>query len=187
MTMTRTTKRITNDPYFDWLCRKAGIGGDGRPYILMASLLHQLLFRTDGAIETDSNRVNDGLQLRVQFIERYGLKGSSDNRGPCTMLEFLIGLAKRMSFLTENEEHAKTKHYFWRLIDNLRLGKLSDDVYERLNGDFFVEEAVNRVLERTYDACGNGGLFPVKMSQIDQRNVEIWYQMQQWLLENANF
>ena len=185
--MTRTTKRITNDPYFDWLCHKVGIGSDGRHYILMASLLHQLQFRPSATIESDANRVNDGLQLRVNFIDRYGEHGSSGNRGPCTMLEFLIGLAKRMSFLTENEEHAKTRHYFWRLIDNLRLTRLNDEVYEALNGDFFVEEAVTRVLERTYDSCGNGGLFPVKMSQIDQRNVEIWYQMQQWLLENTLF
>lgn len=181
-----TMTRITNDPYFEWLYRISGLMEHGS-YQLLAAQLHQIPFKPVMAIDNDANRANDGLYLRVQFIERYGVHGSSASRGVCTMLEFLVGLAKRMNFLMSGEnEQGKTKHYFWCMIQNLRLTKLDDESFYILKGEFFVEEAINRVLERTYDFDGNGGLFPVKNSQNDQRHIEIWYQMQQWLLENGD-
>ena len=176
------------DPYFDWLCNKVGIGHSGnlKPYRRMASQLHGIIFKPTAIIDTDLNRANDGLQLRVMFMERYGPKGSSENRGPCTMLEFLIGLARRMSFLMgEETQPSRTKYYFWCMINNLWLLKYDDDAYEELNGEFFVEEAVNRVLNRTYANNGDGGLFPLRHSEKDQRTVEIWYQMHAWLNEHC--
>lgn len=173
-----------NDPYFQWLCMRVGISRR-RPYLKMAEKLHRMIFRPGDAIETDKNRANDGLQLRVEFMDRFGEGGSSGNRGPCTMLEFLIGISQRMSYIMgTNDNDLHTAHYFWCLIGNLRLGKLSDDRYDELNGDFFVEEAVDRVLYRTYDWDGSGGLFPLRHCVHDQRNTEIWYQMQNWLLES---
>lgn len=176
----------TNDPYFQWLCKKVAIP-EKRPYLRLAEELHRMIFRPGDAIETDRNRANDGLQLRVDFMGRYGERGSSGNRGPCTMLEFLIGLARRMAFImgtADNNLH--TSHYFWAMIDNLRLGRLPDERYEELNGDFHVQDAVDRVLFRTYDWDGNGGLFPLKHCRHDQRKTEIWYQMQAWLLESGD-
>ena len=189
------TRRVENehgftqdrgDPYFQWLCKRVGIPKK-MPYFRLAEELHRLIFRPGDAIETDRNRANDGLQLRVMFMERYGASGSALNRGPCTMFEFLIGLASRMSYVMgsdDNELH--TRHYFWKLVENLRLIKLSDQCYEELNGDFFVSEATDRLLFRTYDYNGEGGLFPLKHCSKDQRTVEIWYQMQSWLLESGD-
>lgn len=177
---------MNDDPYFQWLCRKVGIPKE-RPYLKMAAELHTLIFRPGDAIEADKNRANDGLHLRVDFMERYGVSGSANNRGPCSMLEFLIGLAKRMSYVMGSDENdLHTAHYFWKMIENLRLMKLQDDRYEELNGDFFVGEATERVIFRNYDWNGNGGLFPLKHCVHDQRRVEIWYQMQSWLLESGD-
>lgn len=176
----------THDPYFQWLCKRVGIPRK-KPYLKLAAELHTLIFRPGDAIETDKNRANDGLQMRVEFMEHFGPQGSSANRGPCTMLEFLIGLCRRMSFVMGTDENdLHTAHYFWKLIDNLRLMKLDDDRYDELNGDFFVGEAVERVLYRNYAWDGNGGLFPLDRCVHDQRKVEIWYQMQQWLLESGD-
>lgn len=174
------------DPYFQWLCRRVGIP-KRMPYSRLAEELHGLIFRPGDAIETDKNRANDGLQLRVIFMQRYGASGSATNRGPCTMFEFLIGLAGRMSYVmgtAENDLH--TRHYFWKMIENLRLSKLTDERFEELNGEFFVNEAVERLLFRTYESDGSGGLFPLKRPNKDQRRVEIWYQMQNWLLESGD-
>jgi hypothetical protein len=103
------------------------------------------------------------------------------------MLEFLIGLAGRMAFIMGEEGNPlHTGYYFWQMIENLRLGKLSDDRFDELNGSFFTQEAVDRVLYRTYDRNGRGGLFPLKNPEKDQRGVEIWYQMQEWLLESGD-
>lgn len=191
MTETRMTARTTYeadiDPYFQWLCKKVGIPGK-KPFLRLAKELHGLIFLPQSAVETDANRANDGLQLRVEFMERYGAKGSSENRGPCTMLEFLIGLAKRMDFIMYEEgNHLDTEHYFWALIGNLRLAKLDDDRFDMMKGDFFVQEAVDRVLFRTYEADGSGGLFPLRHADKDQRTVEIWYQMNRWLMESGDF
>lgn len=183
--ITRTTKDRMNDPYFQWLCTRVGI--PKKHFLRMAEELHGLIFRPGSDIETDDNRANDGLHLRVEFMSKYGASGSAENRGPCTMLEFLIGLAQRMSYLMGTEENdLHTAHYFWQLIGNMRLGKLNDDQYEELNGDFFVQEAVDRVLFRTYEWDGSGGLFPLKHCTHDQRKTEIWYQMQSWLLESGD-
>ena len=177
----------TPDPYFQWMCKRVGISPDKKPYFRMAEELHRLIFQPGDAIETDKNRATDGLQLRVDFMERYGAQGSSTNRGPCTMLEFLIGLAYRMSFIMgTNENDLHTAHYFWEMINNLRLSKLDDDRYDELHGDFYVADAVDRVLYRNYDWDGKGGLFPLKRCLHDQRKIEIWYQMQSWLLESGD-
>ena len=188
MTKTNTNGYVQgmNDPYFQWLCRRVGIP-ERKKYLRMAEELHCLIFRPGDTIDTDKNRANDGLQLRVEFMERYGLIGSSANRGPCTMFEFLIGLAKRMSYVMGTDKNdLHTAHYFWAMIENLRLGKLTDDRYEELNGEFFVNEAVERVLFRNYEWDGSGGLFPLKHCRHDQRKTEIWYQMQNWLLESGD-
>lgn len=173
--------RGTSDPYFNWLC--ALIGADGHE--MLASALHERAFHP--LLEMDSNRGTDGLQLRVEFMNEHGVWGSSSNRGPCTMLEFLVALAKRMSFLTSGEgSHGQTAFYFWKMIGNLRLDRLTDEKWYDINSDFFVEDACYRINERQYEANGNGGLFPLKKPTCDQRRVEIWYQMNAWLMENSN-
>lgn len=133
----------------------------------------------------DQNRGMDGMQLRVEFLQQHGPLGSATNRGPCTMLEFFIALARRMSFLMNgNVSGHHTEYYFWLMMGNLRLTGLTDDRWEYSNGDFFVEDAVYRLQNRLYDANGAGGIFPLKHPKEDQRNVEIWYQMHAWLGEN---
>ena len=173
------------DPYYDWLCFLIGANGImHRGYSELISSLHEKAFKPK--MRMDANRGGDGMQLRVDFQREHGPFGSSVNRGPCTFLEFLIGLAKRMSFLMYGEGNGYTEYYFWRLVQNLRLIKCTDDNWYQMNGDFFVEDAVTRVNERLYSADGKGGLFPLRHTAADQRGVEIWYQMQSWLMENSD-
>lgn len=178
--------RGTSDPYYDWLCIMIGVNGNfnRRNYTELVSSLHSMEFKPRMAI--DSNRGADGLQLRVEFMNEHGAWGSATNRGPCTMLEFMVALSRRMSFLTSGEgNHGMTEVYFWKLIENLGLSKVTDDKWHYVNCEFFVEDAVWRVNERQYNADGNGGLFPLKRPNKDQRTVEIWYQMNAWLIENS--
>lgn len=172
--------RSEKDPYFDWLC----ITINNRNYLELARALHSVEFRAK--LPSDQNRGMDGMQLRVEFMERHGALGSSTNRGPCTMLEFLIGIAKHMSFLMHgNSSDHRTAYYFWVLIKNLGLDKCNDTNWYTMDGDFYVEDAVDRVLERQYDFNGKGGLFPLHHPSKDQRGVEFWYQMHAWLGENS--
>lgn len=179
--LSKTTMCGTGDPYFDWLCIL--IGSDN--YSTLVSELHRKDFHPK--LSMDVNRGADGLQLRVEFMNEHGPWGTSLNRGPCTMLEFLVGLAKRMSFLTYGEgNHCQTGYYFWRMMDNLGLGKLTDDRWTSLGGDFFVDDAVWRINERQYQSNGAGGIFPLRRPSGDQRKTEIWYQMNAWLMENSD-
>ena len=172
--------RSERDPYFNWLC----ITINNRNYIELAWALHLTKFQAK--LPSDQNRGMDGMHLRVEFMERHGALGSSTNRGPCTMLEFLIGIAKNMSFLMYgNSSDHRTAYYFWVLIRNLGLDKCRDDKWFDINGDFFVEDAVHRILDRQYEPNGRGGLFPLRRPPQDQRQVEIWYQMHAWLNENS--
>lgn len=168
------------DPYFDWLC----ITINNRDYIELARALHSREFRAK--LPSDQNRGMDGMQLRVEFMEKHGALGSSTNRGPCTMLEFLIGIAKHMSFLMYgNSSDHRTAYYFWVLIKNIGLYHCTDEAWYSIDGMFYVEDAVDRILNRQYDWTGKGGLFPLRNPQEDQRGVEIWYQMHSWLGENS--
>ena len=179
--------RITKDPYFDWLCLTIGIDGrvQGRNYIQLARALHETEFRAK--LPADNNRAMDGMHLRVDFMQTHGAYGTATNRGGCTMLEMLTAIAKRMSFLMYgNEKRHQTGYYFRTLLKNLGLDKLTDDRWDMVNGDFFTEDAVYRVVDRQYEWDGKGGLFPLKTPRGDQRGVEIWYQMQAWLGENSD-
>jgi len=49
----------------------------------------------------------------------------------------------------------------------------------------YVEDVTHAVIWRTYNENGNGGLFPLRDSDQDQRQVEIWYQLSAYLLENS--
>lgn len=179
--------RGTSDPYFDWLCITVGVDSrhSRRNYTELVSALHRSEFKPK--LDIDTNRGNDGLQLRVEFMSEHGPWGSSSNRGTCTFFEFLVAISKRMSFLMHGEGNSgRTEFYFWKLIDNLGLNKCTDDRWAYINGDFFVEDAVWRVNERHYAENGEGGLFPLRNPGRDQREVEIWYQMNSWLIENSN-
>ena len=46
-----------------------------------------------------------------------------------------------------------------------------------------VEEILNRVVWRTNESDGTGGLFPLSRPYLDQRDVEIWSQLNAFLLE----
>lgn len=185
MTPSTVCSRI-DDPYFDWLCGKVWITPLRYQYVELARTLHSIKWRNDG-IEMDENRASDGLGLRDEYITRHDDRPfRTFNYGPCTMLELLVALAKRMSFIMSNEHepHLIAK-YFWAIITNLGLERCSDENWLAINGEFRVEEAMNRVLDRTYDSNGSGGLFPLQKIRADQRHMEIWYQMQCWLTEHS--
>lgn len=179
--------RRTNDPYFDWLCIKIGINPNNpnRNYSKMVTMLHGINYIPMMAM--DENRANAGIQLRVDFMNRHGLYGSSTNRGPCTLLEFLIALASSMNFLMGNDDNPHhTEWYFWRMIRNLGIRKFTDDYWESFNGELYVEDAADRIINRQFGRNGEGGLFPLKGDYGDQRRTEVWQQMQYWLGENSD-
>ena len=96
----------------------------------------------------------------------------------------LIYLAKRCEFELYNGEITVCfRDIFWELISNLGLEKYSKRGWKGTNVYFEIDEILNIWLERRYDEDGKGNIFPLKDPIKDQKTVEIWYQMQSYLLE----
>jgi len=130
-------------------------------------------------IPNDDNRVEDGRSLRYEFLDELNIEDEDPEWMDlgCSMLELMIGLSRRLSFEAEGEP----REWFWKLLDNLELSHCNDKIpYPRE----VVNEILDGVIWRTYDRNGRGGLFPLKRSVRDQRDVELWYQLSAYLLDD---
>ena len=143
--------------------------------------LARQLFKTEFVwfVPNDDNRIEDGRDLRYEFLEANGLEAPREwlEMG-CSMLELLIGLSRVLSFETGGEPRV----WFWHMIEMLDLHQYNDRVYDA-KAEEKIDEALNRVIFRTYEPSGRGGLFPLRRPQRDQREVELWYQLSAYLLE----
>lgn len=189
--------------YFEWLCDIVGVykeednvGGyyDSEPgywYLL------RRLWRTEflWVVPNDDNRIADGLDLRDLYFngDSDGLNRSSES---CSVLEMMIGLAKRMDdMLQMPDEGPNLRIRFLELLDNLDLLVFEDSRYSNKNRDpealyryqsdmKKIDRILDNLVGRKYAKNGVGGLFPLTNPTGDQRTVEIWYQMNQYLIEN---
>jgi hypothetical protein len=92
------------------------------------------------------------------------------------MLEFLIGLATRLNVADyEPDMPDRVGPWFWALMDNLGIIEADES---------WIEDSFKRINTRDYSFDGHGGLFPLRRPCEDQRKIEIWYQMQAYLMEN---
>lgn len=174
-----------DEEYLLWLYSQVAsvhIRSKTKSYWSMFRLLHSKEFTW--FVPNDDNRVEDGLDIRAEFLgeSTYLPEAHSDWMSlGCSMLEMLIGLSRRLSFEAEGEP----RDWFWHLIHNLSLTRYTDS-YSDLEGDRFdfeVSHILDRVIDRTYDANGHGGLFPLTCPEEDQTRVELWYQLCSYLLE----
>lgn len=126
----------------------------------------------------DDNRVEDGRDLRYRFLEERELHEVDPNWMGlgCSMLELLLGLAERLWFQADGEPDM----WFWELMRNLGLDKYNDGAEF---SDVEVEDILDRLIFRTYHKNGVGGLFPLRHSDVDQTEVELWYQLNAYILE----
>lgn len=167
--------------YFTWLYRQVGDVEIANPSKTYWNLL-RYLFKKEfvWVIPNDDNRLEDGRDLRVEFLLDERIEDEDENwmHMGCSMLEMLVALSRRLSFEAEGEP----KGWFWHLMKNLRFERYNDstEIDERA-----LDDALDRVIWRTYRRDGRGGLFPLKSTKEDQRKVEIWYQLSAYLLENG--
>lgn len=177
---------MNEEKYYHWLASLINTDGRGDDYQHLLEQLHLIIFSDDTAklIPNDSNRIEDGLALRERYCMRYRVKNMDDiYEHECSFLEFLIGLSNRM----ENQFGIKDSvSWFWEMIANLQLTHFDDESYEDRGQDAFVDvsKIVDKFLKRRYSKSGDGGLFPLLYPSRDQKSIEIWYQMNDYLNEN---
>lgn len=167
--------------YFRWLYGQVGSVREKDPSKTYHQLLNQL-YTTEYVyfVPNDHNRAEDGRDLRFRFIHYSGVSPDSAwmDLG-CSFLELLLGLAHRLAF----ETRESPKAWFWKLIENLGLEELTDANWGELTHEA-VFEVLNQVNLRTYAPDGTGGLFPLEHPEHDQREIEVWYQLCAYLLDN---
>lgn len=88
------------------------------------------------------------------------------------MLEMFIGLAERGAYQTGDE----MADWFYTFMVNLGLDQTLSSTK--------IHRTLQRVNERTYSSSGQGGLFPLMNPVEDQREVDLWYQMSAYIIEN---
>lgn len=173
----RKVETLALDGYFLDLYEETGLNSRG-DYVEIAHLLFDIPFKA--ALTLDLNRSYDALVLREEIISRRGNKYS----GQPNCLEVLWCLALDMSDLSlEGDGYSDPTDDFWELFSNLGLQKFKEmgSISEAREAHFLI----NNWLDRRYDRSGNGGIFPLRKAGTDQRKVEIWYQMQEYLEENS--
>lgn len=166
-----------DEQYLEWLYDQVIVRTrKGATYWKLLRQMHQTEFTW--FIPNDGNRAEDGRDLRAEWA-------AHNNIGPdrpwmelgCSFLEMLVALARRMEFEADHTPH----HWFWHLLENLGFESFHDGSgYSRM----FVTKRMRIVMDRMYDITGTGGLFPLRKPSKDQRKVEIWYQMSEYLLQD---
>jgi hypothetical protein len=166
-----------DDVYLEWLHDQVFVRTQrGATYWKLLRQMHQTEFLW--FVPNDENRAEDGKDLRREWIEQSGFTppGSWMELG-CSFLEMLVALARRMEF----EADETPQHWFWHLLENLEFESYHDGSGYSRN---YVTRRMRVVIDRRYDMMGNGGLFPLRNPSKDQRKVELWYQMSEYLLQD---
>lgn len=172
--------QLLDEQYLTWLYSQVSSVKPESPTRTYWSLIRQL-YKKEFVwfVPNDDNRMEDGLDLRHEFLEATGIEADNDwlTLG-CSVLEMMIALSRRLSFLEDREP----REWFWELIQNLQLQGWNDQNYIGHAGKF-VDEILDVLIWRTYTFDGHGGLFPLIMAEHDQTQMEIWYQLNAYLLE----
>lgn len=173
---------LLDERYLTWLYSQVANVEVKSPRRTYWSLLKQL-YRTEFVwiIPNDDNRVEDGKELRLEFMQEEGV----DEIDPdwmglgCSFLEMLIALSRRLTF----EAGGKAAGWFWHMIENLEI--VCNDRQYNEQHETRIGDALATVVWRQYAPNGRGGLFPLEEPYQDQTEVEIWYQFNAYLLERS--
>lgn len=177
--MTQRTRRVQAEDYLHWLTAQLRDehGNPSKTYDDLARLMFEKEFRY--VLPMDDNRMVDGMDLRVEFarVEHIPPTRMPQNLGPCKFLEVLIGLSRRMEFTGGGNAAG----WAWQLLCNLELDRMSDPLSK---GHIrWIDQVMETVIRRTYSPDGTGGFFPLNSDDDDQTRIELWYQMNAYIIE----
>jgi hypothetical protein len=168
------------ETYFKWLYQQVGADSHkddpSSAYWNLMRLLHKKQFVF--WVPNDDNRAADGRELRKDYLRDHPTTSLPDGwlTMNCSMLELLVAMAQRLAFQMDSQP----RYWFMELLNNLGLFDHRDSLEYSPDQ---VEDILDVVIWRTYDYDGRGGLFPLVEPLEDQREVELWDQMNSYLLE----
>lgn len=168
--------------YFDWLCGL--INGKENHSLLLYKLFKKEFY---WSVVFDDDRAADAKDLRKTYLD---MLCSDDLTGMeyVSVLEVIISMAISCedNLMNDRKLGDRTGEWFWMMIRNLGLLPFSDDKWsERAENEVSIK--LDIWLNRCYEFDGKGGLFPLKKCHRDQRKVDLWSQLQEYLQENYDF
>lgn len=169
--------------YFEWMYQLVCEGrfSEDNPYRMLLSYLHYRPFKY--RLRSDSDRANDGVMLRRRFAlttDDYHYIMDVLSSDSVSVLEVLVALAIRCeeTIMSDPKFGDRTGQWFWKMIVNLGLGSMSDNMYD----EEYVDNVITCFLNRKYEPNGRGGLFVIRNCNRDLRSIDIWTQMM-WYLD----
>lgn len=175
------------DDYFEWLMDIVQPIRNGKSWLILMKVLGRTEFEV--LVPNDINRCIDGCGLREEFrLCSHHSSYADIMEQPCSVLELLLSLARKMDFELSDAFYSSgmdhTEEFFWELLGNLGLDFYDDDTYaDRKGAGNEVKKILRVFMSRDYDECGHGGAFPLTCSKRDQRYVELWRQLSEYLEE----
>lgn len=167
--------------YFNWLCAKVLVNPRSmqtrsNSYDDLFKVLHNTEFVW--LLSGDDNRAEDGKELRREFLLMADAPDHKEWRTqtPCSVFEMLIAFSKRAEFNSD----VSAKDWFWEFLDNLGF-KYATDASNVSPEE--IQDSLDIFMWRNYRPDGDGGLFPLQSPPSDQREVEIWGQFCDYLVD----
>ena len=168
-----------DDAYYRWL---VGLLNDEYLQTNYQKLLYHLyITEFVWEVDYDENRAAGGLNLRKLFGKEIGYLDFSLPMG-CSVLEMMIALARKTDsdIMYDPLVGDQTRSWFWMMIENLGL-----DIYDDYG---YNERAVDYILDvfmhRKYAQDGQGSMFPCDGIETDMRKMDLWWQLNQYCIEN---
>jgi len=173
-----TTDSAIRNEYFKWLILQIGDASvDDIHHV--CTQMHQKEFVW--FIANDDNRLQDGLDLRLEFLYETGKDVPSEALRllHVSVLEVLVALARRIDF----QNSMGAEHAAWMLMSHLGLDKFRGRLTPQDREE--IDEILEMLIWRHYEPDGMGSFFPLAWPERDMRKCEIWYQMMSWLHEQT--
>lgn len=177
-------KRQIESEYFEWLMDLSeSLCTNGASYKKLFEYLYSREFFSD--VGRDSNRMEDGKELRLKFSENSDKYNYADiykylYNYPCSVFEMMVALAYRCEdIMYDFKLGDRTDIWFNEMLRSLHLENMTDDIFDQ----DYVEEVIDRLIEHKYKRNGDGGLFTLNNPRKNMQKVEIWYQMCWYLAE----
>lgn len=166
--------------YIDWLVNLVNVMVY-RDYTDLLYMLSEIEFYP--LINYDEDRGDDGIALRELWSSVTDIQSDLDFGG-ASVLEVLIGIAKRIEFQLFGSHYIDEWDYvkvFWDMIWNLGLedfsGTLSCDTFDE------VDRIVTLWLNREYFRHKKGNIFIIRNDNRNMQKLNIWTQMTLYIRE----
>lgn len=169
---------MERDAYFMWLCDQV----KGSFYENLLWVMYKTPF--EACISIDSRIVQNGLVLRE------GNYVWDRIEGPCSVLEALLGLAKRLDDIVMYEIRYgdRSIDWFWMFVDNLGFSSFTNSNWDE-STERVISERLEKFVYRDYNSDGsNWGLFVIEGHEDkDLRDVGLWTQTMWWVDQGLRY